>query len=495
MTHRRPEHFTITKLHRRYDHTTGTFTINIAYKTAPPKPTKRVQAIQEAFGIGTDQTNTFTIYDNLKLTIKPTDIIYITGDSGSGKSTLLKALEKTIEQTEPNTTININAIKPINNKPIIETIGTTLNQAIELLSKVGLNDAFLFLRSYAELSDGQKYRYKTAKLIQSQQQYWILDEFASTLDRDTAKIVAYNLQKQARQQHKTILAATTHTDLLHDLNPTIHIHKQYGKQITVKRYRNTQPRPCSLTKQIHQQPGTTQDWQTLAPFHYRTHRLPAPRHIFTLKRHNETCAVIVYSYPPPACLGRKHILPKMTLKELNANLSTISRVVVQPKYRTIGLGTQLIKDTLALAGTEYVEMIAVMAKHNPFAEKAGMQRIIESTPSKQAQNAIEKLQTLGFNTILLSDHQTTLKTLNNMSERDVDAVKTILKDLCSHERAYGRRLFKTKSAFSNPQETYKAIDDASLEKLVDALKILSVLVQKKVYLLWKKGVDGLREKT
>jgi hypothetical protein len=33
------------------------------------------------------------------------------------------------------------------------------------------------------------------------------------LDRDTAKIIAYNLQKIARQQGKAVIAATTHSDL------------------------------------------------------------------------------------------------------------------------------------------------------------------------------------------------------------------------------------------------------------------------------------------
>jgi ABC-type ATPase with predicted acetyltransferase domain len=113
----------------------------------------------------------------------------------------------------------------VQDKPLVETVGKTLEEALELLSRVGLNDAFLFLRTYDQLSDGQKYRYKIAKMIESGAQFWILDEFAATLDRDTAKIVAYNLQKLARQQGKAVLAATTHTDLFEDLNPSVHIQK------------------------------------------------------------------------------------------------------------------------------------------------------------------------------------------------------------------------------------------------------------------------------
>jgi ABC-type ATPase with predicted acetyltransferase domain len=62
-----------------------------------------------------------------------------------------------------------------------------------------------------------------------------------------------------------------------------------------------------------------------------------------LKRGDELCGVIVYCYPPAAAYGRRLVLPKMTMKELNEELSTISRVVVHPKYRTIGLGTNSSK--------------------------------------------------------------------------------------------------------------------------------------------------------
>jgi len=105
-----------------------------------------------------------------------------------------------------------------------------LEEALELLSRVGLNDAYLFVRRYHELSDGQKYRYRIAKLIESGAQFWIMDEFCATLDRDTAKIVAFNIQKQARRTGKAVIAATTHTDLFEDLAPSVHIHKGWGKR-------------------------------------------------------------------------------------------------------------------------------------------------------------------------------------------------------------------------------------------------------------------------
>ncbi len=51
--------------------------------------------------------------------------------------------------------------------------------------------------------------------------------------------------------------------------------------------------------------------------------------------------MIVYGYPPPAACGRRMVLPKISMNELNEKLSIISRVVVHPKYRTMGLGVKL----------------------------------------------------------------------------------------------------------------------------------------------------------
>ena len=69
----------------------------------------------------------------------------------------------------------------------------------------------------------------------------------------------------------------------------------------------------------------------------------------------------------------------MTIQEMNKQLSIINRVVVHPKYRSIGLGAKLIRETLPAVGTSYVELIAVMAKYSPFAEKGGMKKNCKTT--------------------------------------------------------------------------------------------------------------------
>jgi ABC-type ATPase with predicted acetyltransferase domain len=478
---RRREYFRITTFRRRYDRETGKFIINIGYKTASPKPTGRVVAVAEGFGLGLDQWEKFIIYDNVELNIDSTDIVYITGDSGSGKSVLLKALEKDIKGDMGLSTINIADIKPPLGKPLIETVGKTLEEGLELLSKVGLNDAFLFLRTYEQLSDGQKYRYKIAKMMESKAQFWIMDEFAATLDRDTAKIVAYNLQKLARQQDKAVLAATTHTDLFEDLNPSIHIHKRFGKEITVNYYPNKPAKECNLVKEMRVEKGSTEDWRKLAGFHYRSHKIVGPRRIFCLKRGDELCGVIVYNYPPPTCFGRRLVLPKMSMKELNEKLSIISRVVVHPKYRTIGLGVKLVRETLAEAGTPYVEMPAVMAKYNPFGEKAGMRKIAEQPPPKEALKIVEILQQLGFNIQLLGSEKYVLNKLQTLSNGDLEKLREAFIKHC-HVRFM--KYFFCHIPFGRKEVYAKEVMKASLERLAHLIKVCGFLLQSKVYLFW-----------
>ena len=217
---RRREYFRIRSFARRYDRESGKFTFNISYETKTDI-TDRTVEVAEAFGMGISEFQEHVLYDNVELKIGSKDIVYLTGDSGSGKSVLLKAI---VGDLKPGEAARLSEVEVEPDKPLIDTVGATVEEGLKLLSKVGLNDAFLFVRRYSQLSDGQRYRYRLAKLIESGAQWWIMDEFCATLDRETARIVAYNVQKLARSLGKAVVAATTHVDLLEDLSPSVHIH-------------------------------------------------------------------------------------------------------------------------------------------------------------------------------------------------------------------------------------------------------------------------------
>jgi len=193
------------------------------------------------------------------------------------------------------------------------------------------------------------------------------------------------------------------------------------------------------------------------------------------------CGVIVYCYPPPTCFGRKLVLPKMTMQELSEKLSIISRVVVHPKYRTIGLGSKLVKETLPLAGTPYVEMVAVMAKYNPFAEKAGMQKIAEQPPTKEASRIAETLLRLGFNLQLLNSKKYVLNKLKTLNRKEIDQIREVF--IKNYQPRFIKQ-FSFTMPFGKKEDYAKKIRKASIQRLVNLINICSFLMQTKVYLFW-----------
>jgi len=195
--------------------------------------TDRVLEIAEAFGLGLDNKE-FVIFENQPIEVQQGDVVYITGQSGSGKSLALRELKA--QMTGAGLQVaDIDEVPLDPAKPLIDQIGHDTSSALNLLSIAGLNDAYLFVRKPQELSDGQRYRFKLAKLIESGAKVWIADEFLAVLDRTTAKVIAFNLQKIARKMGATLMVATTHTDMVADLAPNLYINKRYREQIEIVR--------------------------------------------------------------------------------------------------------------------------------------------------------------------------------------------------------------------------------------------------------------------
>lgn len=206
------------------------YRINVSFTTRTDKTT-RVMEIAESFGLGMEEKE-FTLYDNLSLQIETGDVVYITGQSGSGKSVVLRELQRQMRENGLQVT-SIDDIVFDNTRPVIDQIGKTTAEALSLLSLAGLNDAYLFIRKPTELSDGQRYRLRIAKLIEAGAGVWAADEFGAVLDRVTAQVVGSNLQRAARQCGAIVLVATTHEDLLSALRPDVTITKHYKERVRV----------------------------------------------------------------------------------------------------------------------------------------------------------------------------------------------------------------------------------------------------------------------
>jgi hypothetical protein len=131
------------------------------------------------------------------------------------------------------------------------------------------------------------------------------------------------------------------------------------------------------------------EYKKLAQFHYRAGSPGPVTHTFglyclsdrsRLDPQDRLAGIIVYSMPPLNSQLRNTATdfrytaadPRSRATLVNREVRTISRVIIHPQFRSLGLAAELVKQTLPLPGTLFVESSAVMGLVNPFFVKAGM---------------------------------------------------------------------------------------------------------------------------
>jgi ABC-type ATPase with predicted acetyltransferase domain len=205
--------------------------------SATIRRTRSTRRVQEAFGIENDMLYS-TLFADLSFKVARGEIALICGPSGAGKTTLLSLLQRKLIDAGYRPTglsgrlwarplLDVSVLQPLGNeKPLIDALsGSSFDESMYALNVSGLAEAHLYLKRFGELSNGQRYRAMMAKLIASNADVWIADEFCATLDPVTASIVARNLRRCAKRLRLTVLlAAASWADFIHELRPDTVIH-------------------------------------------------------------------------------------------------------------------------------------------------------------------------------------------------------------------------------------------------------------------------------
>lgn len=189
----------------------------------------------------------------LDAALLPGKVALVLGPSGSGKSTVLRLLEARLRRAG-NPVIVPGAMRQSHRssaRTVLSSLQGSLGRRFGALASAGLGDCTILARTPAELSEGQYFRLLLARGMQQalarsphSVTTLLVDEFASTLDRRTARTLGLALARWAERHGVRVIAATAHDDMQGFLDPNLLISLDVDKPATRARTRACRDSPA-----------------------------------------------------------------------------------------------------------------------------------------------------------------------------------------------------------------------------------------------------------
>ena len=202
---------------------------------------------------------------------------------------------------------------------------------------------------------------------------------------------------------------------------------------------NTQ---CSIRKYLEIHPSGIEDYQALAGFHYRNKALGPYTHLFAVyDEHSRrrimapVVGVIVYRPPVPNLAIRNIVtggffsgLSRAAgLALLNEHVRCISRVIIDPRYRGLGLASWLVKETMPLTGAAMVEASSVMGLFHPFFKQAGMMEY-RQPPDVKTERMKTALEAVGIDEHFWADTEQVHERIESLNPQQRSFIEKQIRD-------------------------------------------------------------------
>ena len=196
--------------------------------------------------------------------------------------------------------------------------------------------------------------------------------------------------------------------------------------------------------------GDLGDYKQIARYHYRDSRPGPCKAVFVLKSdgtlpglsHEEAVGVVVYT-AATAVLELRNTATGNFFSDLdrgtqlgliNKNIRRISRLVIEPRFRGLGLAARLVRETMPQLNVPIIEAVAVMGRVNPFLERAGM-TAYKAKPHAAHVQLVEALSLLGVEDAELIDADKAQQKLDGLTKVQTEFLEChVYQFLKSHGR-------------------------------------------------------------
>ncbi|MEM1165091.1 MAG: AAA family ATPase [Planctomycetota bacterium] len=347
-------------------------------------------------------------------------ITLITGPSGSGKSCMLRSAIEAFEARD------VRVVTPtgsrLRNLPALDLLRMPPPDGMRALAEVGLAEFAVFARRPGELSDGQLERLRLALALaaidrapRSTPCVLVVDEFGARVDPVAAKALAHTLGRAVRGRRGVrplgALLVRHTPDLAPDLRADRVIRIALDQRVC-EIDADSLAEHRALTERLAIGLADTSTYRALARYHYRPS--PPAGAVRCRAAHDEAtgelAGVLITAMPSLNSSWRRHAWgdryatgdKRADAKRINAEIRRIARVVIDPRYRGLGLAARLVRAELADPLTPRTEAMAAMGTTCPFFERAGMTPYHTPAPAHHAR-LLDALAYLGIEPWRLAD--------------------------------------------------------------------------------------------
>jgi ABC-type ATPase involved in cell division/GNAT superfamily N-acetyltransferase len=289
--------------------------IDIVVETALSR-SPRVRQLEAMFDVPASEKATLRWHGDLPIEDADWNVGLIVGPSGAGKSTILRETFGGMPELSWSGASVLDDFAP----------GLSMRDISAVCQAVGFNTIPAWMRPYAVLSNGERFRVDLARRMLESGDPIVIDEFTSVVDRQVAQIGAHAAQKYVRRAGRRLVAASCHYDIVDWLQPDWVFEPS---TMTFSR-RSLQRRPA-LDVSVCRVPYDA--WRMFAPFHYLTADL-----------HRAARCFVLFVGDRPASFGAMLHRPHPKAKDIIG----LSRLVTLPDWQGLGLA-MILADALGSA--------------------------------------------------------------------------------------------------------------------------------------------------